>query len=96
MVKGKHRFSGPKYANGNYKSQQKAYMKTEKGKKIARDATNLNRTLGTYGNGDNLDASHDVNGKGKHGLRSEWFNRGHHQNKKNKKNKNKNKLYITT
>ena len=94
MAKGKHRFSGPKYANGNHKSQQKAYMKTAKGKKIARDATNLNRTLGTYGNGDRLDASHDVNGKGKHGLRSERFNRGHHQDKKKGPN-NKRKLHIT-
>ena len=62
------------------------------GNEIARKATNLNRKLGTYGNDDNLDASHNVNGKGKHGLRSEKFNRGHYQNKKNK---NKSKLYIT-
>ena len=47
--------------------------------------------MGTYGNGDNLDASHNVNGPGKHGLRSEKFNRGHYQKTKTK---NKNKLYI--
>ena len=28
------RFSGPKYANGNHKSQQKAYNKTKKGKSL--------------------------------------------------------------
>ena len=28
----KPRFSGPKYANGNHKSQQKAYNRTPKGK----------------------------------------------------------------
>ena len=30
----KQRFSGPKYANGNHKSQQKAYNKTPKGKAL--------------------------------------------------------------
>ena len=55
---GKKRFSGPKYANGNHKSQQKAYVRTEKGKRIARNATRLNRKLGTYGNGDGLDSAH--------------------------------------
>ena len=55
---GNQRFSGPKYANGNHVSQQKAYVRTEKGKRIARNATRLNRKLGTYGNGDNLDSAH--------------------------------------
>ena len=41
-----------KYANGNYKSQQKAYNKTKKGKKLITDANRANRQLGTYGNRD--------------------------------------------
>ena len=47
-----------KYANGNYKSQQKAYNKTAKGKKLRVDANRANRKLGTYGNRDGKDASH--------------------------------------
>ena len=49
---------GAKYANGNYKAQQKAYNKTKKGLKIRVNANRLNRKLGTYGNGDNKDAAH--------------------------------------
>ena len=49
---------GAKYANGNYKAQQKAYNKTKKGLKIRTNANNLNRKLGTYGNRDGLDAAH--------------------------------------
>ena len=49
---------GAKYANGNYKSQQKAYNKTKKGLKIRTNANKLNRKLGTYGNGDGKDAAH--------------------------------------
>jgi len=49
---------GAKYANGNYKAQQKAYNKTEKGLKIRTNANKLNRKLGTYGNRDGLDAAH--------------------------------------
>ena len=48
---------GAKYANGNYKSQQKAYNKTRKGLKIRTRANALNRKLGTYGNGDGKDAA---------------------------------------
>ena len=47
-----------KYANGNYKAQQKAYNKTKKGLKIRVNANRLNRKLGTYGNGDGKDAAH--------------------------------------
>ena len=54
----KSRFSGPTYANGNHKSQQKAYNKTEKGKSLRVNANKLNRKLGTYGNGDDRDAAH--------------------------------------
>ena len=49
---------GAKYANGNYKAQQKAYNKTKKGLKIRVNANKLNRKLGTYGNGDGKDAAH--------------------------------------
>ena len=49
---------GAKYANGNYKTQQKAYNKTKKGLKIRVNANRLNRQLGTYGNGDGKDAAH--------------------------------------
>ena len=49
---------GAKYANGNYKAQQKAYNKTKKGLKIRVNANKLNRKLGTYGNRDGLDAAH--------------------------------------
>lgn len=38
--------------------QQKRYQKTPKGKAIKNNANKLNRKLGTYGNGDGLDASH--------------------------------------
>ena len=38
--------------------QQKRYNKRGPGNKIAREATRLNRKLGTYGNGDGLDAAH--------------------------------------
>ena len=49
---------GAKYANGNYKAQQKAYNKTKKGLKLRVNANRLNRKLGSYGNGDGLDAAH--------------------------------------
>ena len=49
---------GAKYANGNYKAQQKAYNKTRKGLKLRVRANALNRRLGTYGNGDGKDAAH--------------------------------------
>ena len=49
---------GAKYANGNYKNQQKAYNRTKKGKRLRVNANRLNRQLGTYGNGDGKDAAH--------------------------------------
>ena len=52
------RSKGAKYANGNYKAQQKAYNKTKKGLKIRVNANKLNWKLGTYGNGDGKDAAH--------------------------------------
>ena len=48
----------PKYANGNYKDQQKAYNKTTKGKKLIVAANAINRAKGTYGNGDGKDVAH--------------------------------------
>ena len=89
MAKGKHRFSGPKYANGNHKSQQKAYVRTEKGKEIARNATRLNRKLGTYGNGDGLDSAHYE------GSTTEGRSQKKSINRASRTKKNKNKLYIT-
>ena len=41
MAKG----SGAKYANGNYKNQQKAYNKTEKGLELRVNANRLRREL---------------------------------------------------
>ena len=58
-------YSGEKYANGNYKDQQKAYNKTKNGLKIRVAANKLNRELGTYGNGDGKDASHTGPNTGK-------------------------------
>tara|TARA_B000000565_G_scaffold40435_1_gene26920 strand:+ start:607 stop:747 length:141 start_codon:yes stop_codon:yes gene_type:complete len=45
--------------------------------------------MGTYGNGDGKDASHNMYGKGKHGLESPSANRAR------PRKKNKSKLYIT-
>ena len=38
--------------------QQKRYNKTKKGLALRVNANKLNRKLGTYGNGDGLDAAH--------------------------------------
>ena len=70
----KQRFSGPKYANGNHKSQQKAYMKG-KGRKIRLEADRLAAKLPGGKVGDGLDASHDMNGPGKHGWEKASDNR---------------------
>jgi len=70
----KQRFSGPKYANGNHKSQQKAYMKG-KGRKIRLEADRLAAKLPGGKVGDGLDASHDKNGPGKHGWEKASDNR---------------------
>ena len=56
-------YSGPKYANGNYKSYQQKYDGT-KLQISKRSALNKeNRKRGTYGNGDGKDVSHKKNGK---------------------------------
>ena len=90
MGKGDHRFSGPKYANGNHISQQKAYVRTEKGKRIARNATRLNRKLGTYGNGDGLDSAHYEGSTTEGRPQKKSINRASRTKKKNR-----NKLHIT-
>ena len=64
--------------------QQKAYNKNGSskpgtknitGNEIARNATRLNRKLGTYANGDKLDASHYKGSKRKGRLRPQCENR---------------------
>jgi hypothetical protein len=45
--------------------QQLKYNKTNNGLKIRTAANKLNRKLGTYGNGDGMDASHTGPDKGK-------------------------------
>ena len=45
--------------------QQAKYDETNNGLKIRVAANKLNRKLGTYGNGDGLDASHTSKSKGK-------------------------------
>lgn len=56
-------YSGPKYANGNYKTYQKKYdgTKLQISKRAALNKENRKR--GTYGNGDGKDVSHKKNGK---------------------------------
>ncbi len=78
-------------ANRRRIATQKRYNKegAAKGNEIARKATALNRKLGTYGNGDGKDASHNMNGPGKHGTEDASKNRAR------PRKKNKSKLYIT-
>ena len=49
--------SNPK-AKATRLKQQKKYNKTKKGLALRVNANRLNRQLGTYGNGDGLDAAH--------------------------------------
>jgi hypothetical protein len=53
MAKG----SGAKYANGNYKNQQQAYNKTEKGRRLIKGAQMLRAKLNLKP-GDPRDAAH--------------------------------------
>ena len=69
------RKSGARYANGNRKAQQKAYNKTGPGKDLIVRANALNRKLGTYGNGDGLDAAHYKGSKTKGRLQKPSENR---------------------
>ena len=54
---GKSRYSGATYANGNHKSQQKAYNRTTKGKSLIGNAQALRKKLG-LAKGDPRDAAH--------------------------------------
>ena len=47
------------------RKQQRAYNKTANGLMIRTQANKLNRKLGTYGNGDGMDASHTGKNTGK-------------------------------
>ena len=76
-------------ANKRRIKQQTRYNKQGPGNEIARKATALNRKLGTYGNGDGKDASHNMNGPGKHGTENASTNRAR------PRKKNRSKLYIT-
>jgi len=58
----KSKFSGAKYANGNYKSYQKKYDSSELQIKKRTKLNKENRKRGTYGNGDGKDVSHRKNG----------------------------------
>ena len=49
-------------ANQRRLKQQSNYQETAKGKSLKIRANKLNRKLGTYGNGDGLDASHTSKG----------------------------------
>lgn len=53
----KKRFDGPKYSNGNHKSQQTAYNRTEKGKSLRTNANKLRRKL-KMAKGDPREAGH--------------------------------------
>ncbi len=55
--------------------QQSAYQKTKKGSAIKKRANALNRELGTYGNGDGLDAAHYKGSKTKGRLQKASTNR---------------------
>ena len=58
----KSNYSGPKYANGNYKSYQKKYDASSMQIKKRQELNKENRKRGTYGNGDGKDVSHKKDG----------------------------------
>ena len=66
--------SNPK-AKAKRNKQQRAYMQTEKGKEIRRNADRLNTKLGTKGNHDGLDAAHYKGSKTKGRLLPQSKNR---------------------
>ena len=76
-------------ANKRRIKQQTRYNKEGPGNEIAKKATALNRKLGTYGNGDGKDASHNMHGPGKHGTENASTNRA-----RPRKKRNRNKLKI--
>ncbi len=62
-------------ANKRRLKQQSEYQKTPKGAAIKKAANKLNRKLGTYGNGDGMDASHYKGSKTKGRLQKASTNR---------------------
>ena len=52
-----------KKARDKHNAYQKQYQKKKSQVKKRTELNRLNRTFGTYGNGDNLDVSHKANGK---------------------------------
>ena len=75
-----------KYANGNNKAQQKAYNKTEHGKKIrvrANKADRASKKAGTGKKGDGKDNAH-YQGSNRSRLTSEHYNRGNERRKPRK------------
>ena len=62
-------------AKAKRNKQQRAYMQTEKGKEIRREADRLNIKLGTKGNHDGLDAAHYKGSKTKGRLQKPSINR---------------------
>tara|TARA_E500000305_G_scaffold77205_2_gene62815 strand:+ start:1702 stop:1959 length:258 start_codon:yes stop_codon:yes gene_type:complete len=75
---GNKRFGGPKYANGNHKSQQKAYNRTKHGLKIrvaANKADQETKKNGTGKKGDGKDNAH-YPGSNRSRLMSAHRNRG--------------------
>lgn len=58
----KSEHKGAKYANGNYKSYQKAYDSSKLQIKKRTELNKENRKRGTYGNGDGKDVSHRKDG----------------------------------
>ena len=69
-------------ANKRRLKQQSAYQQTKKGSDIKKRANDLNHKLGTYGNGDGLDASHYKGSKTKGRLRPASENRAEPHRKK--------------
>ena len=79
----KSKRSGPKFANGNYKSYQKAYdaSPTQKKKRAALNRENHKR--GTYGNRDGKDVAHTASGRTKLQIASKnRANNGHGKRKR--------------
>lgn len=58
----KSKYSGPKYANGNYKSYQKKYDASPLQIRKRSERNKENKRRGTYGNGDGQDNPHKKSG----------------------------------
>ncbi len=57
------KYSGAKYANGNYKSYQKEYDSSQLQIRKRARLNKKNREAGTYGNRDKKDVAHTRSGK---------------------------------